>query len=368
MKNLFLLFLGLLALLAIMFICSLPSVYKSAAACTVDNYKSNGIAAIAVHEHNGLFSWPKDHLIRISGLLPESALKTKALSLFNNDCNGGWLNSNLNGLTVAKAAPPPPVVVPDPEPVLPSPYTLTGIVDGNRQITLNGYVPDQTAMDAVVGVAAADYGQTNVINNLQISDGAPNNWSATAIASLDAIDPLNNGRVEMRDLSVSVSGDAPDQSTSDAIQSGISGSVVAPYNTAYNITVPAPAPAVVAANTCQTDFNNLLANETINFESAQAVISSVSYALLDQLASTAALCPDASVSIEGHTDSQGPDVYNQDLSERRAQAVVDYLVGQGIDSNRLSAIGYGEDLPIGDNDTSEGRALNRRIEFTVQGL
>lgn len=368
MKNLFLIILGLIALLAIMILCSLPSVYKSAAACTVDNYKSNGIAATAVYEHKGLFTWPKDHLIRISGLLPESALKNKALSLFNSDCNGGWLNSNLNGLTVAEAPPPPPVVVPDPEPVLPSPYTLTGIVDGNRQITLNGYVPDQPAMDAVVGVASADYGQANVINNLQISDGAPNNWSATAIASLDAIDPLNNGRVEMRDLSVSVSGDAPDQSISDAIQAGIGGSVAAPYNTAYNITVPAPAPEVVAANTCQTDFNSLLANETINFESAQAVISSVSYALLDQLASTASLCPGASVSIEGHTDSQGADVYNQDLSERRAQAVVDYLVGKGIDSNRLGAIGYGEDLPIGDNDTSEGRAMNRRIEFTVQGL
>ena len=74
------------------------------------------------------------------------------------------------------------------------------------------------------------------------------------------------------------------------------------------------------------------------------------------------------MSIEGHTDSQGPDAYNQDLSERRAQAVVDYLVGQGINAARLGAVGYGENLPIGDIDTADGRAMNRRIEFTVQGL
>ncbi len=368
MKNLLLIILGLIALIALMILCSLPSVYKSAAACTLDNYKSNGITASAVYENKGFLSWPKDHLIRISGLLPDGDLRTKAISLFNNDCKGDWLRSDINGLTVAEAIPEPVVVIPDPEPIVPSPYTLTGSVDANRQITLNGYVPDDVAMNAIVSVASSDYGPTNVINNLEIIAGAPDNWSTTAIASLDAIDPLANGRVEMRDMSVSVFGDAPDQSTSDNIQAGISGSVTAPYNTTYSITVPAPAPEIVAANTCQTDFNALLANETINFESAQAIIASTSYALLDQLASTASQCPEASVSIEGHTDSQGEDAYNQSLSEQRAQAVVDYLVGKGINSSRLAAIGYGENLPIGDNDTSEGRAMNRRIEFTVQGL
>ena len=84
------------------------------------------------------------------------------------------------------------------------------------------------------------------------------------------------------------------------------------------------------------------------------------------MAAVAANCPEASISIEGHTDSQGPDVYNQDLSERRASAVVDYLVSQGIDATRLSAVGYGETNPIADNETREGRAINRRIEFSVQ--
>jgi len=76
--------------------------------------------------------------------------------------------------------------------------------------------------------------------------------------------------------------------------------------------------------------------------------------------------PDIRVEAAGHTDSIGSDAYNQGLSERRAQAVYDYLVSNGIDSNRLSVRGYGEASPIADNATREGRQRNRRTELVVQ--
>ena len=71
------------------------------------------------------------------------------------------------------------------------------------------------------------------------------------------------------------------------------------------------------------------------------------------------------IEISGHTDSKGSDDYNLNLSQGRSQAVVDYLISQGIDSSRLAAHGYGETKPIDTNDTEEGRANNRRVEFTV---
>ena len=71
------------------------------------------------------------------------------------------------------------------------------------------------------------------------------------------------------------------------------------------------------------------------------------------------------IEIAGHTDSKGSDDYNLNLSQGRAQAVVDYLIGQGIDEYRLVAKGYGETVPLETNDTDEGRAVNRRVEFTV---
>lgn len=75
--------------------------------------------------------------------------------------------------------------------------------------------------------------------------------------------------------------------------------------------------------------------------------------------------PDTDIQIIGHTDSKGSDEYNQGLSERRAGAVVSYLKSNSISSSRLTAIGKGETDPIASNDTDDGRAQNRRVEFVI---
>jgi outer membrane protein OmpA-like peptidoglycan-associated protein len=85
---------------------------------------------------------------------------------------------------------------------------------------------------------------------------------------------------------------------------------------------------------------------------------------LDDVAARIAASKGAeSLSIVGHTDSTGPEDYNQGLSERRAQAVADYLAGQGVDPARMTTSGMGESSPIADNGTREGRAQNRRVEI-----
>jgi OOP family OmpA-OmpF porin len=71
------------------------------------------------------------------------------------------------------------------------------------------------------------------------------------------------------------------------------------------------------------------------------------------------------IDVIGHTDSTGPEVYNQGLSERRAQAVADYIIGEGIDANIIDVSGEGENNPIASNDTREGRAENRRVDVNV---
>lgn len=75
--------------------------------------------------------------------------------------------------------------------------------------------------------------------------------------------------------------------------------------------------------------------------------------------------PDTNIEIIGHTDSKGTDAYNQALSERRANAVVSYLRDRGISSTRLTAKGMGKTDPVATNDTEEGRAQNRRVEFVI---
>ena len=75
--------------------------------------------------------------------------------------------------------------------------------------------------------------------------------------------------------------------------------------------------------------------------------------------------PENSVVIEGHTDSEGADTYNQTLSENRANSVKEWLVNAGIDSSRLQIIGYGEGKPVATNETDEGRSKNRRVEIII---
>jgi OOP family OmpA-OmpF porin len=87
------------------------------------------------------------------------------------------------------------------------------------------------------------------------------------------------------------------------------------------------------------------------------------YPLLDEAVSVLGQNPDMEVEIQGHTDSIGTAAYNQGLSERRAEAVLDYLVSHGITSYRLAAKGYGLTQPVASNDTEEGRAKNRRVRL-----
>jgi OOP family OmpA-OmpF porin len=87
------------------------------------------------------------------------------------------------------------------------------------------------------------------------------------------------------------------------------------------------------------------------------------YPLLDEVVTILKKNRDIEGEIQGHTDSTGPETYNQRLSEKRAQAVVDYLVQHGIDPGRFTVRGYGESRPVASNDTKEGRQENRRVEL-----
>jgi flagellar motor protein MotB len=101
------------------------------------------------------------------------------------------------------------------------------------------------------------------------------------------------------------------------------------------------------------------------FEVDSAMLKPESTETLQQVLAVLKSKPLLNLVIEGHTDSQGSDKYNLELSQKRAQAVIDWLVKSGIDVNRLIAKGYGESKPVADNSRPDGRALNRRVEISV---
>jgi outer membrane protein OmpA-like peptidoglycan-associated protein len=103
--------------------------------------------------------------------------------------------------------------------------------------------------------------------------------------------------------------------------------------------------------------------EGVNFDTDKADIRPDAREILDRAVASLKAYPDVNVQIQGHTDSQASDAYNDKLSDRRANSVMQYFINAGIAASRMTAKGFGERNPIADNKTKEGRAKNRRVEL-----
>ncbi|MFZ3260810.1 MAG: OmpA family protein, partial [Thiobacillus sp.] len=126
---------------------------------------------------------------------------------------------------------------------------------------------------------------------------------------------------------------------------------------------PAPAPLAAVAEPAPV---TTLVLEGVNFDFDKAVIRPQDYAKLDQDVDAMKAWGDVDVEVAGHTCSIGTEEYNLGLSQRRAEAVRNYLVSKGVSADRLTARGYGESRPVASNATREGRAQNRRVELVRQ--
>jgi len=126
--------------------------------------------------------------------------------------------------------------------------------------------------------------------------------------------------------------------------------------------------AATPAQACQSKLAAVVAAEKITFEPRSAELSKESLPVLEKLGAILVQCPAVAIEVAGHTDAGGKKAKNQALSERRAEAVVESLTKAkiGVGSAKLTAVGYGASKPIDSNDTPEGRAKNRRIEFVVK--
>jgi OOP family OmpA-OmpF porin len=116
---------------------------------------------------------------------------------------------------------------------------------------------------------------------------------------------------------------------------------------------------------CVDRLNGILALGKITFDPSSADISDSAQGTVDAIAEIAKQCERVQMEIGGHTDSQGREVMNQDLSQQRADAVLIGLQQRRVRTGNMTARGYGETQPIADNKTEEGREANRRIEFKL---
>ena len=134
---------------------------------------------------------------------------------------------------------------------------------------------------------------------------------------------------------------------------------VAPAPTPAPAPEPTPEPEAPVAQVVRVELD-------VKFDFDKAVVKPNSYGDVKNLADFMKQYPATNVEVAGHTDSVGPDAYNQKLSQRRADAVKQVLVKDGVAANRVTSVGYGESRPVADNATEAGRAVNRRVEASVE--
>ncbi len=133
----------------------------------------------------------------------------------------------------------------------------------------------------------------------------------------------------------------------------------------FKLILPITIPSIDIPAQSSSKYQRIFTLENVNFETASWELSQESYNYLDKLVEDLKQKPQMEIEIAGHTDDIGSDEDNLILSQKRAETVYNYLISKGIEAERITAIGYGENQPIASNKTAEGRAKNRRIEIRV---
>ncbi|MTH77653.1 OmpA family protein [Paracoccus aestuariivivens] len=245
------------------------------------------------------------------------------------------------------------------------PARFSAILDRSG-VTLRGAVTDERMRNAVDSLARSRF--SKVDNALSVDDSMPSGWTMRMIAAMEALAALESGVVHVTPDLIRLEGISGNQSASDLLAARLSQRLGAGAH--YELSVRYdrrldPLVKIPGGVECVDGLNAAMHESEIGFEPSKSVIAGDPQPTLERLATIMAECGDYRLEVGGHTDSQGSEDLNAELSRTRALAVLDAMKEHGIDITNMVAKGYGESRPIAGNDTEEGREANRRIEFTL---
>ena len=234
---------------------------------------------------------------------------------------------------------------------------------------MNGKVRFKTTRNTLTSLAEAKFGKDFVNNKLKIDTSMPQDWSDLVMFGIESMSLLKNGFISITNSEVSVSGEANEPNIAVKIAQTFYGNLASnqPLKTKISYVEPPKfvEPEGPTDGECLDGVNNLLVERKITFEPSSDRINLDGQQLLDEIADVLRDCDELSLEIAGHTDSQGREEMNLQLSQSRATAVLIELQRRKVLTTNYVAKGYGELQPIADNDTEEGRETNRRIEFKL---
>ena len=234
----------------------------------------------------------------------------------------------------------------------------------DRSILLTGDVSDSEAETAFPQRAQDMFRYYRVEEDLDIRPDSPEGYRRFMDQALIELGQLDKGCITLNDKALSIRGSMRARRAIVLMKERMAALDDLGFEVTYDISLPELS---AEAQSCQVEANRRLApGETVLFEFDSDVVHEAGKKLLDEVVAILTLCPSAGIEVSGHTDSVGDKDYNIGLSQRRATAVVEYLVEAGLDADRLTAVGLGFSQPISDNSTEQGRASNRRIEFRAR--
>lgn len=235
-------------------------------------------------------------------------------------------------------------------------------------VQIRGRVGSEMTRDTVNSFAKARFTSDSVHNTARVASGLPKDWPLRILTGLEALSYLSNGAVTVTPEGLLLSGNSGNKHAQAMIAQFLATKLGDAKEFSIDVTYRKaldPVAGIPTPDECETAIAGILSERKINFEPGSATIDENGTAIMDDIAEILKKCGEIRMEIGGHTDSQGREVMNQQLSQSRARAVLNELRDRRVLTSALTAKGYGESTPIADNKTEDGREANRRIEFKL---
>lgn len=235
-------------------------------------------------------------------------------------------------------------------------------------VQIRGRVGSEFMRETVDSFAKARFTSDAVHTTARVTEELPDDWPLRTLAGLEALSYLSNGAVTVTPDMVNVIGNTGNSDASTMISGFLSEKlgegkrfeIDVAYKKALDPVAGLPTP-----DECEALIAEVQKDRKINFEPGSSNIDANGDAIMDDIADILKKCGTIRMEIGGHTDSQGRETMNEQLSQARARSVLEALRARRVLTSSITAKGYGESQPIADNDTESGREENRRIEFKL---
>ncbi|MEX0281384.1 MAG: OmpA family protein [Arenibacterium sp.] len=249
------------------------------------------------------------------------------------------------------------------------PPEFTATLSPEGLVQLRGRLNDEEARKMADSYAKARFGSASVYTAARTADGLPPDWPVRVLTGIEALSRLTNGVVTVTPDNVDLRGVTQREDAKADIAGLLSDRLGGAEAYQLDITYRAPPPPVEEVMTpevCEAEIAKAQSTYgKISFEPGSDTIAAESQVTMEEIAEILRECGEIKLEIQGHTDSQGRTSMNQELSQSRAQSVLNELRARRILTSTYIAKGYGESEPIADNKTADGREANRRIEFRL---